>query len=451
MAASTPFPRSRKLLVLFVIGAVIAAYVQWTYIPIHNHPFGLFHMQLDMDIYRKAAAKWADGHSVYDGFVTGSMLYTYTPFSILVLQPLGWLTKQHAVYLWSAAILATMWWVIVASFRSLGYRYDWRLGLSSLCLVSICSLMEPVRTTIWYSQINVFLMAIVLWDLLRPEGSRLRGIGVGIAAGIKLTPAFFVAYLIIARQWKAAVVAVVTFAATVVIGFLAMPRGSWKYWTTQAFDSDRVFPTDRVPSNQSVKGMLAEVFDTNAPSNAVWLPCALIAAALGLCAAWLAHRRGQELLALTLTGMTTCAVSPFSWGHHWVWFTPLAVYAIHLAITSGRRTVTDVQWGRPARWLPLLLALVGLVALYLSVFCWRNHIAHGVQIGPRWWPHGWYGMGLFMVVTPDWTRWFTAQSYLWVFAVTSIAAIVAWGPAAVRDLRAAKAAAAPEPVSDRSV
>ncbi len=37
-------------------------------------------------------------------------------------------------------------------------------------------------------------MALVLWDASRGDASRLKGIGVGVAAGIKLTPAYFVLY-----------------------------------------------------------------------------------------------------------------------------------------------------------------------------------------------------------------------------------------------------------------
>ena len=54
--------------------------------------------------------------------------------------------------------------------------------------VAVALLLEPVRTTVWYGQINVFLMLLLLWDLGRPAGSRFKGFSIGIAAGIKLTP-----------------------------------------------------------------------------------------------------------------------------------------------------------------------------------------------------------------------------------------------------------------------
>ncbi|WP_245557027.1 glycosyltransferase 87 family protein [Jongsikchunia kroppenstedtii] len=426
---------------------MIAAYVQLTLTPYRNWPFGIFRNQVDMDVYRHGAMRWAHGERVYNGPALGRLLYTYTPFSILVFQPLGWLTKMHAVYLWSAAIFATLWWVIVTSFRSLGYRMCWQLVVVSGCLVSILSLLEPVRTTIWYGQINVFLMALVVWDLVRPGESRLRGIATGLAAGIKLTPAFFFVYLLIIRRYRAAATVVATFATTIVIGFIAMPGDSWKYWSSEAFNSDRVFPTLRVASNQSIKGALAMSLGTETPSTLLWLVCIAFAGVLGMVAAWLAHRNGQELLAVTLVGMTMCAVSPFAWGHHWVWFVLLAVYLVHLMIGFGRRLQADVQWGRTAQWRPLMLAILAAVGLYLAVFSWLKSLRGPVHVGVDEWRHGWYAVGVFMNTTPEWTHWFTSQPYLWVFAVTSVATIVAWGPAALRELRAAGSARTAGPVS----
>ena len=61
--------------------------------------------------------------------------------------------------------------------------------------------LEPVRTTIALGQISIVLLAIVVLDLLplsRP--SRWQGVGVGIAAGIKLTPMFFIPFLLVTRS-----------------------------------------------------------------------------------------------------------------------------------------------------------------------------------------------------------------------------------------------------------
>ncbi|HEY9316071.1 glycosyltransferase 87 family protein [Williamsia sp.] len=422
-AASTTrlrFPTSRWLLAGFVVGAIIAVYVQFTIIPLDTKIFGLFDNQVDLRVYREGALHLANGQPLYESpMLRNGLLYTYTPFSAIVFQPFAWLDVPRAEVLWTALIFAALFYVIVASFRSLGYRVDWRLLIVSASLVCASTLLEPVRTTIWYGQINVFLMAIVLWDLLRPDGSRLKGIGVGIAAGIKLTPGFFVLYLAITRRWRAIVVAAVTIAVTILIGFLATPKQSWKYWSDRVINSERVGPTD-APSNQSIKGALATTFGTTDPNQVLWAALVIIAIALGMSAAYVAHRHQQELLALCLTGMTATAVSPFSWGHHWVWFVPLLVYLVHLPIAAYRAGRTGL----------LAVTLVLPAALYASAFIWRNHLPGGAMGFKPF-----YGTGMFMTPFPDWLRWFSAEPYLWIFGVTAVATLIIWGPNEWRRLR----------------
>lgn len=415
-------PGSPLLLLGFVAGAVLALYVQFRMIPLDTRVFGLFENQVDLEVYRAGAHQLLHGRPLYDGpMVWNGLLYTYTPFSAVVFQPFGWLSENAAIVVWSTAIFAALFWVIVASFKSLGYVVDWRLLVVAASMVCGATLMEPVRTTIWYGQINVFLMALVLWDLLRPDGSRLKGIGVGIAAGIKLTPALFVVYLALTRRWRAMLVAIATIAGTVVIGFVVTPGQSWNYWTDEVIHSGRVGPTD-APSNQSIKGALATVFHTPNPSTALWLLLAVVAIGLGMSAAWLAHRAGQELLALCLTGMTTAAVSPFTWGHHWVWFVPLLVISVHLPIAAWRRGDRSVS----------AVLLLAPPALFATVFIWRNYLPGGaLGFTP------FYGTGMFMTPFPDWLRWFSAEPYLWVFGVTALITIGVWAPAEVRRFRRA--------------
>lgn len=413
-------PRSPLLVLGFVAGALLALYVQVSMIPLNTRIFGLFKNQVDLDVYRAGAQHLLHGKPLYDGpMLWNGLLYTYTPFSTIVFQPFGWLSEHGALVVWSAAIFVCLFWVIVASFRGLGYVVDWRLLIVAAALVCGATLMEPVRTTVWYGQINVFLLALVLWDLLRPDGSRLKGIGVGFAAGIKLTPGFFVVYLAITRRRRAALVAIAAFVVTVVVGFLVTPGQSWNYWTDRVIDSGRVGPTD-APSNQSIKGALATIFHTPSPSTALWLLLSAFAIAVGMAAAYLAHRAGQELLALCLTGMTTAAVSPFTWGHHWVWFVPLLVIAIHLPIEAWRRG------DRPLSGVLLLAA----PALFATVFIWRNYLPGGA-LGMK----PFYGTGMFMTRFPDWLRWFSAEPYLWIFGITAAISLVVWGPVEFRRLR----------------
>src|SRR5439155_13505639 len=95
-------------------------------------------------------------------------------------------------------------------------------------IAAVAMWLEPVDMTLHFGQINLLLLALVLADLALPR--RWQGIGVGLAAAIKLTPLIFIGYLLLTRRLRAALVATGTFAATVALGFALLPGGSVAFW-----------------------------------------------------------------------------------------------------------------------------------------------------------------------------------------------------------------------------
>jgi alpha-1,2-mannosyltransferase len=248
-----------------------------------------------------------------------------------------------------------------------------------------------------------------MWDLLQGKHSRIRGLGVGIAAGIKLTPLIFVLYLVINRNWRAVWLACAGFAGTIALGFAILPRDSWQYWTGTFIDSKRVGAPNTV-GNQSIRGALANLWQTEHPNALVWITLAVAALALGMVAASMAHRRGHELLAVTMVGMTGTVVSPMSWGHHWVWVVPLLVIGVHMVLQSRR-------------WVTLALSGSAVLGLLLATFVWRTYRGFPVTQIDRMVPDAYY-TGLFHKFGIPWLRWFTYDPYNWVFVVAAVAAVI---------------------------
>jgi len=61
---------------------------------------------------------------------------------------------------------------------------------------------------------------------------------------------------------------------------------------------------------------------------------------VGLARARSAHRCGDDLVGLTLTGLTACLLSPISWTHHLYWVVPALLVLVDLAAgtaTENRR------------------------------------------------------------------------------------------------------------------
>lgn len=315
--------------------------------------FGLFGNGVDAVVYRHGGSTVLGGEGLYSFSLFDTNLpFTYPPFAAIVFVVLALMPVATTMVVVDAANLALLYSAVVLSWRLLGYRGG-NTHLVSIGMAIALTWLEPVRMTLWLGQINLLLLVLVLWDLGRAENSRLRGIGTGLAAGLKLTPAFFVVYLLALRQWRAAIVAVATFATTVVCGFALVFGDAWSFWTSAVFHSDRIGLLQS-PANQSIHGALARGWPGGSPPFAVWALCAALVGVLGLWASVVAYRRGARLLSLTLCGMTTPMVSPFSWGHHWVWCVPMTVLILHHATRGAAR------W----RWAAAFASVVPFVAWY---------------------------------------------------------------------------------------
>ncbi|MBJ8348497.1 DUF2029 domain-containing protein [Antrihabitans sp. YC2-6] len=356
---------------------------------------GLFMGGIDLDVYRDGAQHVLDGLPLYTEPLTHELLYTYTPFSTLMFVPFALLNGTVGEYIWMGFNFFLLVTIITLCWRILGYRITpYVLALSTLLAVA-SGFLEPVRTTLFFGQINLVLMLLILWDTARPDGSRIKGVGVGIAAGIKLTPAYFVLYFLALRQWRAAMVAALTIVATVGVSALILPSDSWQYWTKTFFDSTRIGDAFHA-SNQSLKGAITRLTLAPAPTW-VWLLLDAVIAIVSMLVVVRLHRRGETLLAVTLAGMTASILSPFSWSHHWVWFVPLTIWFIH-------RAVANLWW-----W-------TGPIVLFAIAGSWAYQ-----------WPLNRLVVGLYLF-PPTWVSWdILVNLYVWSYAlILAGAAVVAW-------------------------
>ncbi|MGO4616572.1 glycosyltransferase 87 family protein [Nocardia sp. 2TAF39] len=220
-------------------------------------------------------------------------------------------------------------------------RYRRGLGMlaATLAIGSVGLWLEPVQQTFQYGQVSVILMAAVLVDLALPERRSYRGILIGIATGIKLTPAVFIVYLLITRQFKAAGVAIGAFAVTVAIGFWYLPTQAAQFWTSAVAQQNRV--GFAYVQNQSINGVLGRLQWTTWDNHTLWLLAAGLLGVGGLAAARVAHQRGDDLLAILLVAAVSLLCSPISWTHYWVWMIPALMWAwramrhLPLAIRAG--------------------------------------------------------------------------------------------------------------------
>lgn len=366
---------------------------------------------LDLRVYLGAGDAVRHGLNPYHlGFTARGLPYTYPPVTLPFSAALSTLSLDNAHRVMEVASLVAAGLVAWYSMGLLGYRRSaGRLGLAAAALAGAVWL-EPFQQNANLGQINVILMALVVVDLAQPDTRRWKGIGVGLAAGAKLVPGIFIVYLLLTRRFRAALVALGTFVATVLVGLAAYPHASVTYWGGQFMDTGRVATIAGIGyiGNQSLHGAL---WRTGIHPNLVFYPLAALLLAGGLLLAAFAARRGGELLGLLTTALTALLVSPIAWSHHWVWVMPILMYA----------------WATAARLAGRARIAVSVVAAGLTVLfsAWPYHLGGPtgpfVPYGVLWALHAHQG-GLMSVGPVKHLVW---ESYTLV-GLALLAALAGW-------------------------
>jgi alpha-1,2-mannosyltransferase len=297
---------------------------------------------IDLMVYRAEGATVRAGGDLYALRATAAQLpTTYPPFAALLFTPLSLLDTTPLRTLATAGNLALLVVFVRLSLKLVGHaRVEtvwWVAAPAVWC--------EPVWTTLRYGQVNLLLAVLVLWDLSR-RPDRWAGVGLGLAAAVKLTPALFPVVLLVtgvvarlagrdAGPWlRHARGAAVAFAGATLLAAAVLPYDSRRFWTDMVFRAGRVGHAEDT-ANQALRGVLARLLHTPDP-GALWVALVAVAAALGLAVAVAAELRGRRAWAVCVCAVTALLISPVSWTHHWVWCVPLVL----LLWTRGHRAVS---------------------------------------------------------------------------------------------------------------
>jgi hypothetical protein len=384
--------------------------------------FGRPYVFFDLLIYHGAVVWWAGGGDLYAFIAPETTLgFTYPPFSALVMLPMAVLTPQAAGWLNILASLGALTLVLAALLVPIADRAGWPRWFAVAVALPLATAIEPVRETLGYGQVNLLLFALVMIDLV---GLRWRararavhgpwlirlwhsgawaGVGIGLASAIKLTPALFILYLLISRQWRAAATAMGTALAATVGAFVLARQESMTYFGSVIWQTERIGAADMTP-NQSLAGVLARIYDSIETPGLMWLAFSLLLLAVGLSRAATAHAEGDELTAFTLVGLTANVISPISWSHHLVFVVPAIIVLADAALrrrAASRALVA--RGGIPVRamsglpvgsgglrtpiWFPALTGLrhasaaLGLYLLFLVAPIWpyEHQLSQGVS------------------------------------------------------------------------
>jgi alpha-1,2-mannosyltransferase len=275
---------------------------------------------VDLDVYRRAGEDVLAGRPVYGGREQG-LVFTYPPFAAMVavaLTPFGRWSGQVA---WSLATAAATAGVVWLSFRAALDRAGrwWPAALGVLAAGAL--LTHPLVEHVFYGQVNVFLVLACLLDCLAVRPRWPRGVLVGLAAAVKLTPGLFAVHLWLGGWRRPAVTAGLVALACTTLAWVLLPADSLGYWTRELWRTERIAGSLDYTSNQSLLGMATRLVP-DPLARPVWVAAAVTVLILGLRRARAAALAGDRLTGAALVGLVAFLVSPISWIHHGVWFLP---------------------------------------------------------------------------------------------------------------------------------
>ncbi|MDX1875345.1 mannosyltransferase [Mycolicibacterium sp. 120266] len=329
-----------------VLALSIAARLAWTYLVPNGANF------VDLHVYVGGAAALNHPGTLYDYVYADQtpdfpLPFTYPPFAAVVFYPLHLLPFGVVAFLWQLGTIAALYGVVALSLRLLG-RADARLAM---VWTAVGIWTEPLRSTFDYGQINVLLVLAVLYAVYSSRWW-VSGLLVGLAAGVKLTPAVSGLYFLGVRRWAAVAFSAVVFAATVGVSILVVGEQGRYYFTDLLGDARRVGPIG-TSFNQSVRGAISRIVGHDAGYGPVVVAILVVAAALAVLA-WRAVDGADDRLAgIVIVQLFGLLLSPISWTHHWVWLIPLMIWLLHGPVRK-RLGARIFGWG----W--LALTLIGL-------------------------------------------------------------------------------------------
>ena len=328
-----PLALGWRLFQLLTVGAV--AYAAWRLL-------GTAAYRIDIEVYRMGGRAWLDGQPLYaDGvrFHTRAGInlpFTYPPLAAIAFAPFALLSLDAAG---TAITVITLVLLVVATTIVLTRLDVWpqtaltrepawlrRVWLAAAIVAPAVVCFEPIRSNFGLGQINVVLMTLVIADCVPRRTPWPRGVLVGLAIALKLTPAIFLLYFLLRRDTRALVTTAVSAAVATLVGVAFAWSDSVEYWTETVRNTDRI-GTATLNTNQNIAGTLARLGLGEGVRFVLWVAACFAVLALTVWAVRRVLKAGQPMLALICVAMFGLVVSPVSWSHHWVWLLPAVLVA----------------------------------------------------------------------------------------------------------------------------
>ncbi len=329
-------PWARRIVAVFLLLVLIRLVVGSAYHAAVANP------GVDIKIYHRAAERLNQGLPLYQAEPFNG--YVYTPALALALQPLAAQGESTTVKAWA---LVNCGFLLLAVGL---FCWAVRLTFAQVALIALLILVSfrywPTTTNLWLGQTNLMLLAL-LGGMLAAQSRRcwwLVGALIAVAAVMKTWMIGLVVYLLIQRQWKAALVCGGVVVACVVGLFSVVGWGEWSEFAAVTFGNS--VQADKVSHSWLGAARLHLTDMGPMPAKVAspvyfWAALAVGAVVLGLPMLYLLLRRpaagDEELhLRLTLVMATMLLAMPLCHREYLVLLLPLFWCLFTLPRSPGR-------------------------------------------------------------------------------------------------------------------
>ena len=173
--------------------------------------------------------------------------FTYPPFAAMLFLPFAFIPLEVGKVIMVVGSAVVAWWISTIIYNYVNARgrelplqqYFGRAGTIAMLTILVVA-AGPWQRTLDLIQINPFITALILADFVRPATRVPRGVLIGIAGGVKLTPLVFGLILLVRRDWKGIATLGATFFGTIALGFILMPKDAPEFWFSALTNPSRV-------------------------------------------------------------------------------------------------------------------------------------------------------------------------------------------------------------------
>lgn len=272
----------------------------------------------------------------------------HPPASVAVALPFGVLSYPNAQLAWNLLSLPLLVVSLALVVRGLGLPFQAASLLPALALALAC---HPLYSQFQHAQLNVVLLFLIVlaWWLDRSAAFAAAGTMVGLAAALKLFPAFLFVYFLALRRWSALATGAAAFVAANLVALALFGWADVKTYVTEVVPSVANYQSSR--QNVSATGFWLRVFDPQPSEHVIGLVHApllgkalahgsqALVAAIVAFAAWRARARFDcdRAFAAAVVGMLLA--SPIAWPHYFVMLPLPLAFAWNFARGLDRRVL----------------------------------------------------------------------------------------------------------------